>query len=72
MHLARVNETYAFFFLPVMNQAFLCSRPGPTSPPPLPRGIMAKKLNVSTCTLLVRRSALDEAGYFDESLCRHQ
>jgi len=34
--------------------------------------IMAKKLNVSTCTLLVRRSALDEAGYFDESLYRHQ
>lgn len=26
-----------------MNQAFLCSRPGSTSPPPLPRGITAKK-----------------------------
>jgi len=34
--------------------------------------IMSKRLNVSTCTLLLRRSCLDKAGYFDERLERHQ
>lgn len=34
--------------------------------------IMAKLLNVSTCTLLLRHSCLDETGYFDERLKRHQ
>ncbi len=34
--------------------------------------IMSKKLNVSTCTLLLRRACLDKTGYFDENLRRHQ
>ncbi len=34
--------------------------------------IMSKRLNVSTCTLLLRHSCLDKAGYFDERLERHQ
>ncbi len=34
--------------------------------------IMSKQLNVSTCTLLLRRSCLDDTGYFDEKLKRHQ
>lgn len=34
--------------------------------------IMSKRLNVSTCTLLLRHSCLDKAGYFDEKLKRHQ
>lgn len=34
--------------------------------------IMSKRLNVSTCTLLLRHDCLDKAGYFDESLKRHQ
>ncbi len=34
--------------------------------------IMTKQLNVSTCTLLLRHTCLDETGYFDETLMRHQ
>lgn len=34
--------------------------------------IMSKRLNVSTCTLLLRHTCLDDAGYFDENLKRHQ
>lgn len=34
--------------------------------------IMAKLLNVSTCTLLLKHYALDETGLFDENLHRHQ
>ena len=34
--------------------------------------IMSKRLNVSTCTLLLRHDCLDKAGYFDEKLKRHQ
>lgn len=34
--------------------------------------IMAKRLNVSTCTLLLRHIYLDNTGYFDETLKRHQ
>ena len=34
--------------------------------------IMSKRLNVSTCTLLLRHECLDKAGYFDENLKRHQ
>lgn len=34
--------------------------------------IMSKRLNVSTCTLLLRRACLDDTGYFDENLKRHQ
>lgn len=34
--------------------------------------IIARKINVSTCTLLMRRACLDEAGYFDEKLNRNQ
>ena len=34
--------------------------------------IMSKKLNVSTCTLLLKHECLDKAGYFDEALRRHQ
>lgn len=34
--------------------------------------IISKRLNVSTCTLLLRRECLDKAGYFDENLKRHQ
>lgn len=34
--------------------------------------IMAKTLNISTCTLLLKHSCLDETGYFDERLKRHQ
>lgn len=34
--------------------------------------IISRKLNVSTCTLLLRHRCLDETGYFDERLRRHQ
>ncbi len=34
--------------------------------------IMSRRLNVSTCTLLLRHECLDKAGYFDENLKRHQ
>lgn len=34
--------------------------------------IISKLLNVSTCTLLLKHVFLDETGYFDESLKRHQ
>lgn len=34
--------------------------------------IMSKRLNVSTCTLLLKHKCLDKAGYFDENLKRHQ
>ena len=34
--------------------------------------IMSKRLNVQTCTLLLRHVCLDDAGYFDENLKRHQ
>lgn len=34
--------------------------------------IITRKLNVSTCTLLIRHICLDETGYFDEDLQRNQ
>lgn len=34
--------------------------------------ILSKKLNVSTCTLLIRHDVLDKIGGFDEKLRRHQ
>lgn len=34
--------------------------------------IITRKINVSTCTLLMRRACLDETGYFDEALRRNQ
>lgn len=34
--------------------------------------IMAREFDVITCSLLVKRTALDETGYFDEKLKRHQ
>lgn len=34
--------------------------------------VIAKKQNIQTCTLLLRRVCLDETGYFDEHLRRHQ
>lgn len=34
--------------------------------------VITRKLNVSTCTLLMRRACLDETGYFDEALRRNQ
>lgn len=34
--------------------------------------VMSKRLNISTCTLLLRRKCLDQTGYFDENLMRHQ
>ena len=34
--------------------------------------VMAKRLNISTCTLFLKRSCLDECGYFNEELKRHQ
>lgn len=34
--------------------------------------VLSKQLNIQTCTLLLRRTALDEMGYFDENLRRHQ
>lgn len=34
--------------------------------------IMSKQLNIQTGTVLLRRKCLDETGYFDENLRRHQ
>lgn len=34
--------------------------------------IITRKINVSTCTLLMRHTCLDETGYFDERLKRNQ
>lgn len=34
--------------------------------------IMQRKIGLGTGSLLMRRKAIDEAGYFDESLSRHQ
>ena len=34
--------------------------------------VLSKQLNIQTCTLLLRRKCLDETGYFDENLKRHQ
>jgi glycosyltransferase involved in cell wall biosynthesis len=34
--------------------------------------IITRKINVSTCTLLMRRICLDETGYFNENLRRNQ
>ncbi|MBR3078444.1 MAG: glycosyltransferase family 2 protein [Prevotella sp.] len=34
--------------------------------------VMSKQLNIQTCTVLLRRKCLDETGYFDEHLFRHQ
>lgn len=34
--------------------------------------IITRQLNVSTCTLLMRHTCLDETGYFDERLQRNQ
>ncbi len=34
--------------------------------------VMSRRLNVSTCTVLLKRTCLDETGYFDEKLKRHQ
>lgn len=34
--------------------------------------VMSKQQNIQTCTVLLRRKCLDETGYFDERLRRHQ
>lgn len=34
--------------------------------------VISKQINIQTCTLLLRRRCLDETGYFDPSLRRHQ
>lgn len=34
--------------------------------------ILLRNVDVTTCSILVRHTALDEAGYFNESLSRHQ
>lgn len=34
--------------------------------------VLSKQLNIQTCTLLIRRRCLDETGYFDSNLRRHQ
>lgn len=34
--------------------------------------VMAKDLNIQTCTVLLRRKCLDETGYFNPNLKRHQ
>ena len=34
--------------------------------------ILYRRCDVTTCSVLLRHSALDDAGYFDESLSRHQ
>ena len=34
--------------------------------------VISKQINIQTCTLLLRRSCLDDTGYFDPSLRRHQ
>ena len=34
--------------------------------------VMSKQQNIQTCTVLLRRKCLDETGYFDEHLFRHQ
>jgi glycosyltransferase involved in cell wall biosynthesis len=34
--------------------------------------VISRQLNISTCTLLLKHQFLDECGYFDENLRRHQ
>ena len=34
--------------------------------------VISKQINIQTCTLLLRRRCLDDTGYFDPSLRRHQ
>lgn len=34
--------------------------------------VISKQLNIQTCTLLIKRTCLDETGYFDPNLKRHQ
>lgn len=34
--------------------------------------ILSKNINISTCTVLLKHKCLDETGYFDENLNRHQ
>ena len=34
--------------------------------------VISKQLNIQTCTLLIKRECLDETGYFDPNLRRHQ
>lgn len=34
--------------------------------------VISKQLNIQTCTLLIKRAYLDETGYFDPNLRRHQ
>lgn len=34
--------------------------------------ILLRNVDVTTCSILIRRTALDETGYFDENLSRHQ
>ena len=34
--------------------------------------VISKQLNIQTCTLLIKRQCLDETGYFDPKLRRHQ
>lgn len=34
--------------------------------------ILCRRCDVTTCSVLLRHSALDDTGYFDESLSRHQ
>lgn len=34
--------------------------------------ILLRNVDVTTCSILIRRRALDETGYFDENLLRHQ
>lgn len=38
----------------------------------LHRDVLGRSISVSTPTLLLRKKCLDEAGYFDETLIRHQ
>lgn len=34
--------------------------------------ILGREIEVTTCSVLIRRSCIDDTGYFDESLKRHQ
>lgn len=36
------------------------------------REILGREYDIITCSLLIKRAALDETGYFDENLRRHQ
>lgn len=36
------------------------------------KDILLRNIDVTTCSILIRHSVLDDVGYFDESLSRHQ